>query len=194
MLDKSVPHISVIMVNHDATNYPEFRLPEGYSFCFYKDGLEEDWCRLQLETGQVPSMDSIRTRFETEFGNEKEKLAKRCVFVEAPDGKIIGTAMLWDGNTFGKMESRIHWVAVLDSHGGKGIAKALLSKILGLNKSKFVYLTTQTGSYQAIYLYQKFGFEKYVGKMPENWKTVNFQEEKETAWQIIENKIAEYKA
>lgn len=60
MLDKSVPHISAIMVNHDATNYPEFHLPEGYSFCFYKDGLEEDWCRLQLETGQVLSMDSIR--------------------------------------------------------------------------------------------------------------------------------------
>lgn len=160
MLDKSVPHISVVMVNHDATNYPEFCLPAGYSFCFYKEGLEEDWCKLQVETGQVPSMDSIRARFETEFGNEKEKLAKRCVFVEAPNGEIIGTAMLWDGNTFGKMESRIHWVAVLDSHGGKGIAKALLSKILGLNKSKFVYLTTQTGSYQAIYLYKKFGFEK----------------------------------
>ncbi|HAM1485012.1 TPA: GNAT family N-acetyltransferase [Listeria monocytogenes] len=194
MLDKSVPHISVIMVNHDATNYPEFHLPAGYSFCFYKDGLEEDWCRLQLETGQVLSMDSIRARFETEFGNEKEKLTKRCIFVKAPNGEIIGTAMLWDGNTFGKMESRIHWVAVLDSHGGKGIAKALLSKILGLNKSKFVYLTTQTGSYQAIYLYWKFGFEKYVGKTPENWKTVNFQEEKETAWQIIENKIAEHQA
>ncbi|EAC3243564.1 N-acetyltransferase, partial [Listeria monocytogenes] len=54
--------------------------------------------------------------------------------------------------------------------------------------------TTQTGSYQAIYLYRKFGFEKYVGKTPENWKTVNFQEEKETAWQIIENKIAEHQA
>ncbi|MBO8944978.1 GNAT family N-acetyltransferase [Listeria monocytogenes] len=194
MLDKSVPHISVIMVNHDATNYPEFHLPAGYFFCLYKDGLEEDWCRLQLETGQVLSMDSIRARFETEFGNEKEKLTKRCIFVKAPNGEIIGTAMLWDGNTFGKMESRIHWVAVLDSHGGKGIAKALLSKILGLNKSKFVYLTTQTGSYQAIYLYRKFGFEKYVGKTPENWKTVNFQEEKETAWQIIENKIAEHQA
>lgn len=127
MLDKSVPHISVIMVNHDATNYPEFHLPAGYSFCFYKDGLEEDWCRLQLETGQVLSMDSIRARFETEFGNEKEKLTKRCIFVKAPNGEIIGTAMLWDGNTFGKIESRIHWVAVLDSHGGKGIAKALLS-------------------------------------------------------------------
>ncbi|EAC6938644.1 N-acetyltransferase, partial [Listeria monocytogenes] len=92
MLDKSVPHISVIMVNHDATNYPEFHLPAGYSFCFYKDGLEEDWCRLQLETGQVLSMDSIRARFETEFGNEKEKLTKRCIFVKAPNGEIIGTA------------------------------------------------------------------------------------------------------
>ncbi|EJG4806606.1 GNAT family N-acetyltransferase [Listeria innocua] len=194
MLDKSVPHISVAMVNHSATKYPKFSLPEGYSFRFYRDGLEEDWCRLQLETGQVPSMESIRMRFNTEFGNEKEKLAKRCVFVEAPDGEIIGTAMLWDGNTFGEMASRIHWVAVLDSHGGKGIAKALLSKILGLNKSDFVYLTTQTGSYQAIYLYQKFGFEKFVDETPENWKTENFQAENEKAWQIIENKIAEYKA
>ncbi|MBC1438617.1 GNAT family N-acetyltransferase [Listeria innocua] len=194
MLDKSVPHISVAMVNHSSTKYPEFSLPEGYSFRFYRDGLEEDWCRLQLETGQVPSLESIRMRFNTEFGNEKEKLAKRCVFVEAPDGEIIGTAMLWDGNTFGEMASRIHWVAVLDSHGGKGIAKALLSKILGLNKSDFVYLTTQTGSYQAIYLYQKFGFEKFVDETPENWKTENFQAENEKAWQIIENKIAEYKA
>ncbi|RJZ46821.1 hypothetical protein DYZ61_02752 [Listeria monocytogenes] len=36
MLDKSVPHISVIMVNHDATNYPEFHLPAGYFFAFIK--------------------------------------------------------------------------------------------------------------------------------------------------------------
>ncbi|MBC2253793.1 GNAT family N-acetyltransferase [Listeria welshimeri] len=194
MLDKSVPHISVIMVNHDATHYPEYALPEGYSFRFYADGLEEDWCRLQLETGQVPSLESIRTRFNTEFGYKKEKLAERCVFVQSPDGEIIGTAMLWDGDTFGEMESRIHWVAVLDSHGGKGIAKALLTKILSLNKNDFVYLTSQTGSYQAIYLYQKFGFQKYIEKTPKNWKTTDFQQGNEKAWQIIENKIAEYKA
>ncbi|AIS58676.1 GNAT family N-acetyltransferase [Listeria ivanovii] len=193
MLDKSVPHLPAAMVNDDAMNYPKFSLPAGYSFRFYEDGLEEAWCQLQLETGQAVSVEAIRERFKVEFGDQKEKLAKRCVFVQASDGEIVGTAMLWDGDTFGEMKSRIHWVAVLDSHGGKGIAKALLTKILRLNKNNFVYLTTQTGSYQAIYLYQKFGFTKYTGETPKNWKTANFQKQNETAWQIIENKIIEYK-
>lgn len=193
MLDQSVPKISVAMVNDDAINYPEYSLPDGYFFRFYEDGLEEEWCNLQLESGQVTSLEEIHARFKTEFSGEKEKLAKRCVFVQAPNGEIVGTAMLWDGDTFGEMESRIHWVAVLDSHGGKGIAKALLSEILHLNKNDFVYLTSQTGSYQAIYLYQKFGFKKYLGKTPVNWKKANFQAENEKAWEIIENKIAEHK-
>ncbi|WP_271001449.1 GNAT family N-acetyltransferase [Listeria seeligeri] len=193
MLDKSVPHIPVVMVNYDATNFPEFSLPEGYSFRFYEQGLEEAWCKLQLETGQVASIEVIRERFQTEFGNEKEKLAKRCLFVQTANEEIVGTAMLWNGDTFGELASRIHWVAVLDTHGGKGIAKALLTKIHSLNKNDFVYLTTQTGSYQAIYLYQKFGFIKYIGETPLNWKTTNFLEQNEKAWQIIESKISEHK-
>ncbi|MBC1814359.1 N-acetyltransferase, partial [Listeria booriae] len=93
MLDKSVPHIPVIMVNYDATNFPEFSLPEGYSFRFYEQGLEEAWCKLQLETGQVAAIEVIRERFQTEFGNEKEKLAKRCLFVQTANEEIVGPAM-----------------------------------------------------------------------------------------------------
>lgn len=193
MLDKSVPHISVAMVNHDATNYPAFHLPADILFV----SIKKDWKKIGVDCNQKPVKFPLWKVFALVLKRNlemKEKLAKRFVFVQAPNGELIGTAMLWDGDTFGEMASRIHWVAVLDSHGGKGIAKALLSKILGINKNDFVYLTTQTGSYQAIYLYQKFGFEKYIGKTPEKWKTADFQDENETAWQIIENKIAEHQA
>lgn len=85
-------------------------------------------------------MDSICVCFEMEFGNEKEKLVKCCVFVEVLNGEIIGMVMFWDGNIFGEMVSWIYWVVVFDLYGGKGIVKVLLFKIFGLNKSSFVYL------------------------------------------------------
>lgn len=57
----------------------------------------------------------------------------------------------------------------------------------------FLYLVTQTWSYKAIRLYEKFGFLPYKGPKPVNWKSDDFDAENLRAWNIIEEKIAEYR-
>lgn len=89
---------------------------------------------------------------------------------------------------------RVHWVAVNEEHQNKGIAKALITKILDiyheLGYKDYIYLTTQTWSYAAINIYLGFGFKPYLGEqLP--WKSYNFVEENKNAWALIFEKIHE---
>lgn len=48
MLDKSIPHIGVLMVKTDATKYLCFELPSGHTICAYQEGFEVQWADLML--------------------------------------------------------------------------------------------------------------------------------------------------
>ena len=45
-LDRSLPHIGVIMEKCDTEYYPKFDLPKGYIFAKYKRGYEKQWAKL----------------------------------------------------------------------------------------------------------------------------------------------------
>lgn len=78
----------------------------------------------------------------------------------------------WEGES----PARIHWVGVLPQHEGKGIAKAMLSRLfrrydeLGLKGR--VFLVTQSWSYPAIRIYQKYGFAPAPSDPPEAWQCI----------------------
>ena len=66
----------------------------------------------------------------------------------------------------------------------------------------YVYLTSQTWSYQALSLYAGFGFRPYFGEKPENWLSVNlasqdrepwdYEAKNREAWAMIREKIEAY--
>lgn len=66
-LDRSLPHIGVIMQKFDTGRYPKFTLPGGFSFCSFRPGLEEQWARLQHQVGGIDSLQEARTIFYQEF-------------------------------------------------------------------------------------------------------------------------------
>ena len=197
MIDKSVPFIGVVMIKTDTTKYPRFELPKGYTICGYRRGFEERWADIHFEVGHTDTLQKARALFEKEFMIFPELLPKQCLFVVDEAGKVAATASLWPGEHFGKTYQRIHWVATKSEYQGKGLTKALITKILDLYNSlgykDFIYLTTQTQSYKAINIYYKFGFWPYTGEKPVNWKYDKFDENNELAWRIINEKIAEYK-
>jgi hypothetical protein len=53
MLDKSIPHIGILMTKTDTKNYPRFELPIGFAFCGYKAGYAKEWADLMFEIGQT---------------------------------------------------------------------------------------------------------------------------------------------
>ena len=113
------------------------------------------------------------------------------------EGKVVATASLWNGDTFGETLHRIHWVAVHPEHHGKGLAKALLTKLMTLyNQLEYqgvIYLVTQTWSYKAINIYEKFGFTPYKGIKPINWYYDDYETKNVEAWDLIHQNISEYK-
>ena len=169
MIDTSIPYYPLVMHKTDAFNYPKYELPEGYKFVFYKDGDAEKWSEVQTAVGSFSSVEVGTKVFLRDFINGQTLDAKeRVLFVTDEKGEYIGTASLWDGNEYGKRLQRIHWVAVKDEHGGKGIAKAMLTRLFDLYNELgfcgFIYLTTGTRNYPAVKLYERFGFELYRGK------------------------------
>ena len=169
MIDTSIPYYPLVMHKTDADNYPKYELPEGYKFVFFQDGDEIKWSEIQTAVGSFGSVETGVRVFNDSFVNGQTLDAKeRMIFVVAPNSEYIGTAALWEGDEYGKILQRIHWVAVKDGHSGKGIAKAMLSRLFDLYNELgfcgFIYLTTGTRNYPAVNIYEKFGFELYRGE------------------------------
>lgn len=200
MLDKSLPFTPLMMIKKDTRTYPKYKLPDGYSFAFYKAGDEKSWAALECSVGQFNDEAPALRMFEAEFlKNQALRPEDRMIFVLNPDGKAVATAALWDGDFLGKREQRLHWVAVSDECTGKGIAKAMLSRLLALYNELgyegFLYLHTSTHSYQAIGIYKKFGFAPYLGDRSPfaNVADEGFAEKNTAAWALVEEKHALYK-
>lgn len=196
MLDKSLPYYGVIMVKTDTNIYPNFPLPEGFTFSGYQPGFEQFWADIMLATQQTDSLAEGLAIFQKDFFPRKDLLASQCLFVLDSAGKAVATASLWYGHHFGVELPRIHWVAVSPEAEGKGLAKALLSRLCGiyneLGYHDFLYLGSQTWSYPAIHLYTTFGFHPYMGEQPINWQTTggSFSSENKKAWDIIKQKTS----
>lgn len=199
-MDRSLPHIGIIMEKHDTGVYPKYALPAGFSFAKYEEGFENQWVELQYELQEVDSLKEGEDTFYREFllgkgtdwinknemPNERldawlyplfDDMYRRMVFVINENKQVVGTGALWKGDIFGKELQRIHFVAVKPQYQGLGISKAIVTQLLNiynaLGYKGYIYLTSQTWSYKAVNVYSGFGFKPYLGKRPEKWISVN---------------------
>lgn len=191
MLDLSVPFYPVIMVCEDPKNY-DFALPEGLHLRFWEPGMEEDWGRVHMAAGQLGTMEKALRIFNQEFAPYPEELKKRMFFLY-DDHRPLATMTLWFGNDLGRPTQRLHWLSCVPDYQGKGLGKLMMEISLWLYHqlgcSDTLYLTSQTTSYVGINIYKKYGFEAYLGPMPDN----GIAWDNETAWAIINEKLAAYK-
>lgn len=198
MLDKSVKSISVLMVKDDPMVYPRFELPEGYRFAFYHDGMEEDWGVIEHAVGQVATVEEGVELFRKEFFPRKEFLYTHSLFVLDGEDRPIATCAVWYGDSFGIDQQRVHWVAVHPDHSGKGICKAMLTRLMDLygelGYSDPLYLISSTWSWQAIGIYGRFGFVPHMGPKPANWSDDAFEDHAREAWDIIRGRQEAFRA
>jgi len=198
LIDRSIEFYPVMMVKRDMDSFPVCPLADGYSFDFYRNetGIE-DWVRVQYESGQLETRSAIAPLFREEFMERPELLEKRILFVRDSSGAPVASAALWYGSPFGEELLRIHWVATDVRHQGKGLCRAMLSRLMQLyheiGGKGPVYLLSQTYSYAAISIYQSFGFERYLGPEPCGWHVENFEETARKAWALIDEKILQYR-
>ena len=171
MLDKSVPYVEMLMRRKAGTAFEEYPLPEGYSYALYQAGDEIAWAKIEASVLEFDDEIEALLYFQEDWLPYKREIERRCLFIVAPNGEKVATATAWWGYTGVKRSPWIHWVAVKPEHQGKGLGKALASRVLRLlldmEGDKDVYLNTQTWSHKAVGIYEKIGFvispEKNIG-------------------------------
>lgn len=198
MIDKSIPHVAVLLVKNDPADYPRYHLPEGYSFESFRPGREEDWIRIHLDSELIDGEEAARNTLEKEFKVDPEGMTKRMWFVIDPEGRAVGTISMWPGGAFGPNYERVHWVAVEKSQQGKGLSNAMMTKALDVynevNEGRPLFVHTQTWSFVAVTLYEKFGFVPYMGPKPMNWSAeADFEADSVKGWAIIREMQAKMK-
>ncbi len=160
----------IAMVRGNLVNIPVYGLPEGFSFRYYRPGDMDVWIDIEKQADTHNTFD--RQQFESTFNNRLDLLQQRMIFIFDDKGRPIATSTAWyENDTVGL----VHWVAVVPSMQGRGIAKPLLTCTL----ERFVelgyqsaMLRTQTFRIAAINLYLKFGFAPLITSPQDtdNWR------------------------
>jgi len=198
MMDKTVPNHRAIMIKHDVDHYPRFELPEGFSITGYQPGFEKQWAQIEYVQQCMESEAQAEAIFREEFMSRPEWLYDRCLFVvDGKTDRVAAVTSLWLGklSETEPLHARVHWVATREEYQGLGLIKAIFTYIMDLyhklGDKGYIYLTTQSQSYVAINIYKKFGFVPYMGQL--HGEDFDLEEHRK-AWEVIDRKIAEYKA
>ena len=138
-------------------------VPQPYSIRSFSDGDVAAWTAIQAAADQYNEITS--SLFHTAFGVARDDHAKRILMVCDGAGFPVGTAAAWMGDGYRANLGRLHWVAVVPQHQGRGLGRAIilhaLTRLTNLGHSS-AYLTTSAARLRAIHLYDECGFKPVV--------------------------------
>ncbi len=153
-------YLPITMVRQTLDGIPDHPLPDGYRLRPYEPGDRRTWVTIWQAT--EPFLTITPETFDVEFGDDLPAMPKRCLFLVAPDGADVGTATAWYTRKYrGKAWGRLHWLALLPSHQGRGLSKPLAAAVLKRMRSlghRRAMLGTQTPRLAAIRTYLDVGF------------------------------------
>lgn len=151
---------SIELERPDLDGLPSYELPEGYAASWYAPGDEQHWVDIHVQADRYNTI--TVERYWRAFGDNAAVLGRRQLFLRAGDGAVVGTATAWYGGESPDTPlGRVHWVAIVPTHQGRGLAKPLLALVcwrlreLGHQRA---YLDTSTARVTAVNLYRQFGF------------------------------------
>ena len=133
-------------------------LPGGFFFDTCRPDELDIWKAFPFDTpdeaaAYKPYMDGY---FDRVYRPKEAEFFSRCIFVRNGEGEPVATAFLWDA--YGSVPT-LHWVKTRKEYEGRGIGRALLTKLLlAEDAPETICLHTQPGSFRAIKLYTDFGF------------------------------------
>ncbi|GIP35046.1 GNAT family N-acetyltransferase [Paenibacillus sp. J2TS4] len=162
--EASLVNIPLSMHRPHLLNIPNYTVPSPYRIRPFRSGDEEHWAAIEWKAGEFPSQDEARLHYANEFGEHSDEMELRCFLLEDGAGSALGTTTAWYKSLQGKIYGRIHWVAIVPEHQGRGLAKPLLASAMKrlADFHDKAYLTTQTTSWKAIGMYLQFGFEPWI--------------------------------
>ena len=178
--DARIRYYELLLKRDHLKDLPEYILPEGYRFVFFKPGDRDDWIDIEKEAKEFDSYDQGLEAWGRYYEGKENELTDRMVFIENDQGEKVATATAFY-DVSGRDKSGagwLHWVAVKRSHQGKGLSKPLIRYVLEIMKDHgytHAKIPTQTTTWLACKIYLDFGFKP----IPQN--AVNSR----NGWRII---------
>lgn len=162
MLDMSLPYADILMKREKDIELVLFPLPEDYRFSYFKAGDEKAWAKIETSVLEFDDGIDALLYFQRDYLPYLSELERRCLFVETAEGEKIATCTAWWDYSGERRDPWLHWFAVHPNHQGKGIGKALASKLLErmteIEGKRDFYLHTQTWSHRAVKIYEALGY------------------------------------
>jgi mycothiol synthase len=166
----------LIMYRRDLLNLPPVDLPDGYSLRAYADGDEAALTPVFQECFDLGwSSDRVVKTF---IENPCWSPGRMCVLVHG--GEIVGTATAWESPER-RGHGLVHYVAVRETHRGKGLGKAITARVLEiLERMGYTdaWLSTDDWRLGAIKVYLDLGFTP-----------VDAHPSHRERWQIVKHKL-----
>ena len=176
-LDNHDPRIRYypLMLERALSDLPQYELPAGYRFVFWRPGDRESWIAIEKSAKELESAAQGEEVWEQYYGAWEAQLPERMVFIENARGEKVATATaMFD--VFGRDRSGdgwLHWVAVRREDQRRGLSKPLIAftlrrlRALGYKRAK---IPTQTTTWFACKIYLDFGFRPTAESAQENRK------------------------
>lgn len=161
--DERIKYYELMLERKTLSDIPEFPLPEGYRFAFYKSGDRDAWIDIEKSAKEFKSYEAGLKSWNEYFGGKDGELVRRMVFIETESGEKVATATaFYDIHDRDKSGAGwLHWVSVRREFQGKGLSKPLISRTLEVMRSlgySHAKIPTQTTSWVACKVYLDFGF------------------------------------
>ncbi len=172
--------MNILMTRPNLCDLPPVIIPEGYKLvtACEIENLPAVWSRAINEAfgDQNWTEEYVLKEFIT-----REQFDPAGAFFILYEGHPVAMAFRWRDTPEETVTGRVHYVATVGDHRGKGLARAVVVTVLhsmreqGLSRA---VLTTQPYRLPAIRLYMSLGFEP----TPRN-------EEEQAAWQEVGEKL-----
>ncbi|RAQ28717.1 hypothetical protein DPQ25_07950 [Hydrogeniiclostridium mannosilyticum] len=157
--DNRLKYYHFLLCRDNLDNLPDYPLPAGYRFVFYRDGDKKDWIEIEKSAGEFIDEAGGLAAWQHYYGGREHLLGERMLFITGPDGRKIATATAFfdDSDSAGWL----HWVSVRRDCQGAGLSRPLIAKALRVLRGlgyRDAKIPTQTTSWVAVKLYLDFGF------------------------------------
>jgi len=197
MSKESIEYKSIIMRCDRIEKDAFIDVSDKYTIVKYHSGMESVWAEIQKVSGQFEGYtdEDILEYFKKTFLQNSSEISERCIFLkDIAEGMYIGTCCAWFAEKDKKRVPVLHWLAVIPQYRNKGCARMLITETLKIFSQKYgnqgIYLHTQPSSYQAIKLYNDFGFN--IAREDCYGHAVNeYAEAMEILERVMENKAFE---
>lgn len=157
---EEIPDRSLFMMCRVLERRALRELPDGYRFRTCRRDELELWMAMPFDTPEdaAEHRGFMEDFFERVYAPHGDLFFRRCLFACDARDRPVGTGFHW--TIHGDMTT-FHWLKVAPAAEGRGLGRAILSRVLGsLEPADFpVYLHTHPSSYRAVKLYSDFGFD-----------------------------------